>query len=186
MSCGIAERLRFSLELTEGFLNTLMTNLLSFRWILFSLPLLLGLAALTGCGGGGSEKVVPVTGKVTLDGEPLTAGTVTFQPDESKGNKSKASASGMVDASGNYKLFITPEKEGAPLGWYKVGVNPVGMQMGGMAALPEAGKLTDPNKNVSPTGGAVNKKYHVPATSGLSIEVVEKPAAGAYDLKLTK
>jgi hypothetical protein len=162
-----------------------MTNPLSSRWLLLFLPLLLGLAALTGCGGGAAGKVVPVTGKITLDGEPLTAGTITFEPDDSKGNKSKSPAGGMVDASGNYKLF-TSGKEGAVVGWYKVGVSPVGMQMGGMAPLPESGKLTDPNKNVGPSGGAVNKKYQLPATSGLSIEVVEKPEAGAYDLKVTK
>lgn len=162
-----------------------MTKPLSSRWFLFFLPLLLGLTAVIGCGGGGSEKVVPVTGKVTLDGAPLTAGTVTFQPDESKGNKSKSSASGMVDANGNFKLF-TSDKEGAALGWYKVGISPVGMQMGGMGPPTEAGKNTDPNKNLAPSGGAINQKYHVPASSGLSIEVIEKPAAGAYDLKVTK
>jgi len=67
-----------------------------------------------------------VTGKVTADGQALTAGTVTFRPDETKGNKNKAIPTGMIDSSGNYKLF-TDGKEGAPLGWYKVGVSQQGM-----------------------------------------------------------
>jgi hypothetical protein len=161
-----------------------MTNPLSSRWLLLFLPLLLGLAAVTGCGGIGSEKLVTVTGKVTLDGGvPMTAGTITFQPDDSKGNKSRVSPEGFVDGSGNYKL-MTGQREGAPLGWYKVGVSPIG---GNTPPPPlETGKNADPNKNLSPSGGAVPKKYQIPATSGLSVEVVEKPNAGAYDLKVTK
>jgi len=124
-----------------------------------------------------------VTGKVTLDNQPLTVGTVTFRPDESKGNTSKAIPSGTIDASGNYKLF-TDGKEGAPLGHYKVGVSTQGMAAGGMQPGGDLG-VSDPTKALK-TGSPVNTKFQNPDTSGISIEVVEKPGADAYDLKVTK
>ncbi|HOM17497.1 MAG TPA: hypothetical protein PLQ00_09220, partial [Thermoguttaceae bacterium] len=57
--------------------------------------LLVGVAAivfvgfLAGCGGSGAKlpPLASVSGKVTLDGNPLPRGTVTFIPDESKGTK---------------------------------------------------------------------------------------------------
>src|SRR5438552_3092645 len=80
-----------------------------------------------GCGSdsGPNYTRVPVPGRVTLDNAPMTTGTVTFEADESKGNSTKVTATGMIDGSGQYKLF-TSGKEGAPVGWYKVGVNPRG------------------------------------------------------------
>jgi hypothetical protein len=41
-----------------------------------------------GCGKDEADKFVPVAGKVTLDGKPLSVGSVSFRPDASKGNKS--------------------------------------------------------------------------------------------------
>lgn len=154
-----------------------------FRFAIFAL-LVVGPLGLLGCGGGGSsDKLVPVSGKVMSDADPLTTGTVTFYPDESKGNKTKLTPSGMIDKTGNYKLS-TSDGTGAPLGWYKVAVSPMGM--GGMQAAPSGGATTDPNASLAPSGGAVNKKYLVPESSGLRVEVVASPAAGAYDLKVTK
>ena len=135
------------------------------------------ISGVSGCGGMGSEKVVPVTGRVMVDGMPMSQGTVTFMPDESKGNKTQLTPGGMIDGSGNYKL-MTGDREGAPPGWYRVGVSPMGMSMGG--GMPTQ---SDPTK-LEKSGP--NKKYQLPSTSGISIEVVESPAAGAYDLKLTK
>ena len=135
---------------------------------------------LAGCGGTGkAAKLYPASGKVTVDGAPLTSGTVNLQPDEAKGNSSKFAPSGMIDSSGNYKL-TTDGRDGAPLGWYKVGIGQ-GMTMGGGADV----SLKDPSKSMAPKA-SFNMKYQTPAGSGLSIEIVENPPAGAYDIKLTK
>lgn len=74
--------------------------------------------ALTGCGS--KYNLHPVTGTVTLDGEPLENATVTFQ---AAGDGS--SASGTTDASGVYSLVdIRPDGgPGAQPGDYIVSVS---------------------------------------------------------------
>jgi len=132
-----------------------------------------GLAvAAAGCGDrSGVGKTVPVVGKVTVDGQPVKAGTVSFRPDKSKGNESVHEPFGEIDAEGNYKLF-TGSKEGAPPGWYRVAV---------MAGEPvEVGNLTGEARWFA------NPKYASTDTSELAVEVVEKPEPGAYDFRLTK
>mgnify|MGYP003509381870 CR=1 FL=1 len=126
--------------------------------------------ALFGCGGGG-EKLTPVGGKVTVGGVPLAAGSVTFHPDSDKGNSSLNIAVGALDAEGTYKL-MTGGREGAPLGWYKVTVT---------AQAP-----IDLNNPYAMPKHLIKPKFSDASTSGLAIEVVARPAPGAYDLKLTK
>jgi len=145
---------------------------LSVKWVpSLSLAYVVCALMLPGCqGGGDNRKVVPVQGKVMADGTPMKVGTVTFMPDKDKGNTATASASGMIQADGTYKLTFEG-KDGAPLGWYNVGVSPHGMG-------------ADPAN--SPKEAIVNSKYQMPGTSGISIQVVESPAAGAYDINVTK
>jgi hypothetical protein len=125
-----------------------------------------------GCGDPyGVGPTVPVVGKVTVGGQPVKAGTISFRPDKSKGNTSVHEPYGEIDAEGNYKLF-TGKKAGVPVGWYRVAV---------FAGEPvEVGNLSGQAKWYA------NPKYASADTSGLTIEVVAKPEAGAYDLKLTK
>jgi hypothetical protein len=128
--------------------------------------------AAAGCGDrSGVGKMVPVVGKITADGQPVKAGTVSFRPDKSKGNESAHEPYGEIDAQGNYKLF-TNRKEGAPPGWYRVAVM--------------AGEPVDPGNLSGQARWFANPKYASADTSGLVVEVVEKPAPGAYDFKLTK
>ena len=85
---------------------------------------LLALVFLVGCGG---KKVkfpdtVPLSGKVTLDGEPLPDATVVFTPS----NPKAAGAIGTTNASGEYELqtMVGPErKSGAVPGDYKVHIS---------------------------------------------------------------
>src|SRR5262249_47603539 len=75
-----------------------------------------------GCGDpSGVGRTVPVAGKVTVDGRPVKAGTVSFRPDKSKGNTNAHEPYGEIDSEGNYTLF-TGTKKGAPVGWYRVAV----------------------------------------------------------------
>ncbi len=139
--------------------------------------------AVGGCAGTDPTlgKVVLVSGRVLVNGEPLQGkkGIVIFVPDETKGNVAPVQPTGDLDESGNYTLYYAKSKKGAPLGWYKVQVSAAklgpGIKMG-----PE---LKDPKKM---TGAPFNAKFTNVKTSGLEVEVVESPAAGAYDLKLTK
>ena len=75
------------------------------------------LAAACGCSRQG-EKLVPVAGKVTVNGKPLAAGAVSFRPDAERGNTSLHHPTGVI-ADGRFELF-TLRQRGAPPGWYKV------------------------------------------------------------------
>lgn len=66
-------------------------------------------AATSGCGG--DLKVAPVSGKVTLDGEPLDKASVLFQPD--KGGRPSFA---VTDQSGYYKLAYSMHENGAEVG----------------------------------------------------------------------
>jgi hypothetical protein len=136
-------------------------------------PGLLALAAFAACGyPGQGEKLVPVAGRVTVDGRPLTFGAVSFRPDPSRGNASRHHPTGTIDADGRFELYTTGEK-GAPPGWYKVLVFADDNQAGGPV-------------HPAPPRWAVAAKYTGEQTTDLFVEVVEKPAPGAHDLRLSK
>jgi hypothetical protein len=143
------------------------------------LPCLVGLlfsGLALGCGDP-SVLNLPVAGRITVGGEPLTGGTATveFRADKSRGNQTPHAPVGHVNADGTYTL-MTSGKEGAPPGWYVV-----------IVAAYERPK-DDRRHNFTPARNyrlLVNRKYGDPKTSGLKIEVVRNPAPGHYDLKLT-
>lgn len=72
-----------------------------------------------GCGGGSAPETYPVNGKVTVDGKPLEAGSITFHPDPPG---SSPGTSMMVNmgtyatsvAAGKYKVTIEPPVIDAP------------------------------------------------------------------------
>jgi hypothetical protein len=128
------------------------------------------IGTLIGCGDS-TSKLVQVAGKVTVDGQPLTTGGVSFRPE--KGNAGSQEPGGEIDEDGTYRLF-TAGKEGAPPGRYRV--------------LVVAVEPIDP-KSKFPYGkrkSYVNHKYDNPKTTDLIIEVTPSAPPGAYDLKLTK
>jgi hypothetical protein len=129
--------------------------------------------------------LVPVTGKVLVAGQPLllpdgAEGSVSFRPDEARGNTSKFEPVGILDREGNYQLK-TAGKEGAPPGWYKVAVA-AGMPL----RLTERPTKEQKQQMRQPPKALLDKKYETVQTSGLAVEVVENADPGAYDLKLTK
>jgi len=82
-------------------------------------------AALFTLGCGGSDKVVPVSGTVKLNGQPLANAHVSFQPTAS-GNNPKAGVGsyGNTDASGNYSLKTADtDQAGAVIGTHRVEIN---------------------------------------------------------------
>jgi hypothetical protein len=64
------------------------------------------ISAVVGCSGSAAS----VSGKVTLDGQPLTTGYVSFHPDGTGG----APANGQIDAQGRYSLSTGSEAGLAP------------------------------------------------------------------------
>jgi hypothetical protein len=123
-----------------------------------------------GCGNDGNgEKLLPVSGKVSYKGQPLTTGTVILVADAAKGNTTKHEPRGPIDDQGNFEVGISG-RPGAPPGWYKVAV--------------VANKPPNPSKPYAVTGSLLPKKYSDAKTSELAIEVTEKPNDHAYDIAL--
>ena len=144
-----------------------MNALLSLRWL--CLAGLLVLCVSSGCNKSGGVSMAPVSGSITVDNLPLTGGQVTFHPiGKVESSDNKGFSGGIVEASGKYTLFTGGEK-GAPLGKYKVTVNP-SMVPTGTGAPP----------------APFNNRFRDAKTTTIEVEVVTSPAAGVYDLKLKK
>lgn len=136
---------------------------------------LLGLAV--GCGGGADAKplpvTVPVSGLVTLDGQPLASATVTFIPQgQTKGTDCK----GMTDESGKYVLKQQHGTEGAPPGNYKVVISR--LLRGDGTPLPKEG---------GGDGGiateTLSRRYSDITKTKLTAVVPEKGGEFKFDLK---
>jgi hypothetical protein len=113
-----------------------------------------------------SLHVVPVRGKVSVDGTQLKKGSVVFWPDKDKGNNSPLEAAGEIAADGSFELY-TKGRAGAVPGHYKVTVT---ASTEVSSTEPLKGKLLVP------------QKYTKRETTPLLLEVVESPASGRYDL----
>lgn len=116
-------------------------------------------------------KLVPVSGKIMVNGKPLPMVGVSFRPDKSKGNTSVYHPGGAADQNGRYEL-VAAAKPGAPPGWYNVVIFP-NTPSPGSSGVP---KVTEP----------FNKKYSNPKTTDLSVEVKEGATPEAYNFQLSK
>ncbi len=116
-----------------------------------------------------AESLPTVSGVVTTDGVPVRAGTITFYPDQTKGNATPHQPTGIIDSDGRYELYLPKGRKGAPAGWYKVVVYAVDN--------PQSNK---PNRYLTHTMYADLKR------TPLRIDVVPDPAPGRYDLTLKK
>lgn len=83
------------------------------------LPAALCVVILAGCGGNPADypDTAPVTGTVTLDGQPLEGARVSFTPQEGR------SSSGTTDAQGKYELNYTGDIKGSMLGTARVSIS---------------------------------------------------------------
>jgi hypothetical protein len=142
-----------------------MNRLLGRHTILAASLLLL---MLSGCG----ERLLPVKGKVTLNGQPLPTGHghIWFVPDLAKGATHTRYCICQLSPAGEFELS-TEGKDGVPLGWYKVVIYAT---------------RTEPPS--SPLGWTpdwiVPEKYTKAETTDLNVEVIANPEPGRYDFDL--
>jgi len=119
-----------------------------------------------GCGGP-VDKHIPVTGKVTLAGQPLKVGTIVFMPDTAAGNGSSEEARGLI-RDGAYSLKVG-EQKGALPGPYKVAIY-----------------STDATDSTKLPLSLIDEVYNDPDRSKLKAEVRANAPAAAYDFDLKK
>ena len=132
-------------------------------WQRLSVVILL-IFSITGCGGSDRPSLVVVTGKVTMDGQPLAGASIAMKfvsddPDNKYGRPSRA----FTDAGGTFKPSAYGDAEGIPTGKYKVAII--------KQEIPE-------NYNAENPGSVpVNIKWITPRyysdieTSGIEVEV---------------
>jgi len=149
---------------------------------LFSIFLLI---VLTGCSGGAKQAATgKVSGKVTYEGKPVEAGSITFTPittgtSADTGVASKP-AGGAVKSDGSYVLTTYVDGDGAIVGRHTVTFFPAAPQ-----APAESGG--EPGKHdeapaVSPYRGLMPKEAEVEVKAGaneINIELVPNPKAEA-------
>ncbi len=126
---------------------------------LFTFSLALGL--LSGCGGSDGP-IGTVSGKVTLDGEPVTAGEIGFISDEG------FSAVAEIGSDGSFALF-----ENMPVGKYTVTVSP--------PAITEAPGEEGDTAELASTN--VPEGYMDEGTSDISKDVTEGENTMTIELK---
>jgi hypothetical protein len=94
----------------------------------------LGLVTICGCGGSDQLPLAPVTGKVTVDGQPLQEGQLLFRPAIGRAGRGRVENGVIVEAS-TYGV-----NDGLVLGKHKVAIQPI----------PDVEKVAPTN---SPSGG---------------------------------
>ena len=90
----------------------------------------LACGAISGCGGGDEFDVVPISGTVTCNGDPLSAGHVQFMPSSGAASEGGGStiagkmATAVIQADGSYTLTTYEEGDGAVVGRLRVLILP--------------------------------------------------------------
>jgi hypothetical protein len=107
----------------------------------------------TGCSG---PNAASVSGTVTLDGQPLTTGNVSFHPDGGAG----APAYGQIDANGRYSLSTGTDAGLAP-----------GKYVAVVVATKEPPQAYDKTGSEVPPIPITPAKYGNTSTSDLRVEV---------------
>ncbi len=132
--------------------------------------LLLGTVCLVMLGCGGSEfDIVPVSGKVTLNGEPLVGAQVRLQPTGGAENPGPSST-GLTNDQGEYVMKTIDGETGAVVGHHRVSItsNP-------FREVPAG------DSDVSPNEERVPKRYNL--LSEVTLDVPEGGNDGAdFDL----
>jgi hypothetical protein len=95
-----------------------------------------------GCGGQPNDFLVPVGGKLLVDGKPLDGVVVTFLPEITENNRGGA---GTTDESGAFTVTdLTDNKPGLVPGKYKLVYSRMRYPDGSAAPVPEANKPIPP------------------------------------------
>jgi hypothetical protein len=134
-------------------------------------------AVLVGCGAKGPPppKLIPVSGTVSLDGQPLVSATLTFMP---AGSTPGAGGFGKTDAQGKYQLTYARGGTGVPAGEYRVTIS--------KRVMPDGKDVPDDDKTPpieSPARETLGPKYSDPTRATLTATVRENGDPVNFSLK---
>ena len=149
------------------------------------LCLLIAAIVFNGCSSSsGLPPVYPVSGKVTMKGQPVEGATIIFVPSTSDGE----AATAITNASGEYKLTTYSTGDGARPGKYsvklskwdqKLAAKPTGQEKRFITYEEEQATYKEPPPNAPPPPAPKNllpKKYDSESESGLIHTVAEAPS----------
>ena len=118
-------------------------------------------AALIGCSDGRLE-LAPVSGRVTVAGEPLAAGKIVFQPEAGRASFGRIEGGRILDVT------TYAPGDGVPVGKQRVAVVP---------EVDEDVAMTNPVEYARiMKEGSIPTRYHQAATSGLTAEITRGQA----------
>ncbi len=137
-----------------------------------SLSSLLTILLVVGCGGGNSVELHPVTGTVTIDGQPATVGSISFMPDVTQNTKGPLATS-QIGEDGTFTL-MTGSKEGAIAGFHKVVVE--------CPFDPGAG--SSGSGSTTPEGGGAKCNIHVQYGAANTTPLSQEVKAGDNNFKI--
>jgi hypothetical protein len=119
-------------------------------------------ASLSGCGGNDRPKTIPISGRVTIDGNaPGEGGKLFFTPTAAAAGYSLRPASGSFNSEGNYRVMSWTPDDGLVPGHYTVSVVP-----------------SQPAKTSIPT------RYHESSGSGLEVDIPSDQGAIEYNIEV--
>ena len=121
-----------------------------------------------GCHSNG-ELLIPVEGVVTLDGQPLTSGAISFRP--TQGNLTLHHPTGSIEPNGRFQLYVG-SRAGAPPGFYKVVIFANEEQADERGVHPGMPKTL------------IDRRYNAPQTTPLSAEIAPQMQSASFDFDL--
>jgi hypothetical protein len=127
-------------------------------------------AALSSCGKHEAETLLPVRGRILLDGKPVTRGSVSLRPE---GTKTWDQPTGMIGSNGEYVVY-TSGREGVPPGKYRV-----------VVFVTDARESSSGAAHPGLPRSLIPERYNDPQQTPFHVEVTPHPSPGAYDLELT-
>lgn len=145
---------------------------------LFASSLLIALFTNVGCGRiSDAPPLVPVSGRVLVDGEPIARLSVIFAPDNQKGTTGPASV-GTTSTDGGFTLTAPGNRSGAVAGFHRVTVS--------CPFDPSSG--SDPSGQKAAGGGcSLPAVYADPLLTPLSLEVrATTDAAGPLLIEISR
>jgi hypothetical protein len=124
-----------------------------------ALAIVLGSLAVTGCGEKGLH-VVPVSGKVVVQGQPAAGAQVVLHPVAAKADQT-FSAIGKVQDDGSFKISAFGKDDGAPPGEY--------------VATVQWFKVVQNDGGAGPGPNVIPRDYGDPARSPFKVTIKDEP-----------